>query len=232
MMGFHSNEYRDYVVIENMLSSVVGGSVVVQVFPEKYLEVGESKLVLGDMEDITAERRRFNPADHAVRHGVVRMCNYKKVLEYDGYSIQICVKPGDEVWFDYYSGMNAPLLKYRSGWYYIMRYSDLLVRKREWEVYPLNGYVLCDTIKENIEIGNGITLVMNKPVLFNKAKLTHVGQLPYYEDDFEHIVPPIGAVIYTKKPIIMLEDNLHLFLDGKPHRVLKLDDIDAYEEEA
>ena len=229
LMNSHSNEQfgvRESIKIDSFPKRVLSYNVIVEVDPEPYTKLGKSNLLLGDIEDITTEKKRFNPAAHAVRHGVVRLVCEKKRMpvgkKKDGY-VDIELQEGDLVWFSYYEGINAPLLEYKEKYFYILPYISLYVRKRGNEIYPLNGSILCTP--KQIEEVNGIILGNAMPL--NKAEVSFVGQMP--SNVSESDVPPVGSDVYSTAPVIMLEDDNHLLLNGNPYRVLNIEQISAYD---
>lgn len=216
-MGYHS-DYRDEVTLNGLPKRLIGGNVLVRVNPEEYIRI--NGLLLGDIESIHTEKKRFNPSNHAIRHGVVALCNTGVMTENDMFRSVVDVVPGDTVWFDYLTGINANLLCINDEYYYLFNYTELICRKRGGVIYPLNGYVLCELCKEKHPF------LSDEVVVSHKAVVKHIGQSVEYK--FRTAASPkVNDVVITDSPVYMLEDDLHLFLDGNKYRVLKLSQIDA-----
>ncbi len=66
---------------------------------------------------------------------------------------------GDTVWFEYLASVNCEVLLCGNRRFYIIDYRDLYVAKRGDKVIPLNGYCLCEPIKEEYEseFAKGVT---------------------------------------------------------------------------
>lgn len=217
-MVYHSDEYRSEITLPKIPQRVIGGNILVRVDPEEYIRV--KGLILGDIESIHTEKKRFNPSNHAIRHGVVTLCNTGAKAENDMFTSEVDVVAGDMVWFDYMTGINATLFCIDNTYYYMFHYTDLICRKRNDEIYPLNGYILCDLYED------AMPFLPDKVVIPQKAVVKYVGQDVEYKYRSGANVN-VGDVVLTNSPIYMLEDDLHLFLDGSKYRVLKRSQIDA-----
>ena len=197
-------DYRFSITLDELPSRLVNGMVFIRVFPEMYEKVGS--FILGDLESIHTEKRRYNPVDHAVRFGEVAVISVKETAD---------VKPGDLVWFDYLSGINAKLFDVKGKYYYLLEYSSLIVRKRGDEVMPLNGMVLCEPIFKTERLG-AYEVELVDP---NNAIIR------YMQGSDENAELKPGDKIFTKSPVMFLEDKTHLFFDGKMYRFLSLNKI-------
>lgn len=221
MMDSHS-DYRPEIVLDSFPKRMIGGNILIRVFPEEYLKVGS--IILGDMESINTEKHRFNPANHAIRRGRVELCNEGAVADCDMFKSVVDVKIGDYVWFDYLTGINSILLRYKNNYYYILNYTDLICRKRNDTIYPLNGYVLCDLVKwKHPYLGH-------EEIDRQKAVVRYVGQNVEYKYRSTCNVN-VNDTVITYSPIYMLEDDTHLLLDGNKYRVLKRSQLEAIYEE-
>lgn len=217
-------DYRSSIMLEKLPQRILNGKVLIRVFPDEYLKVGN--LMLGDIESVHTEKRRYQPVDHAIRYGEV-------VLKSSGLSLSenitahIEVEVGDLVWFDFHSGMTATLFEIGKCYYYLLDYASLIVRKRGDEIYPLNGKVLCEpVIKKKSALGYEEEYVDAK-----EAIVKYVGQV--VEHKHKKAAPvKVGDRIITRQPIIFLENDLHLFLDGNKYRFVSIFNIEGvYEKE-
>lgn len=216
-------EARGYTVIDNLDIRPINGRVLVRVDRSQYLTLG-SGLVLGDIEHITEEYKLYMPADHAIRHGeVVAIPTEKRIKTTQAYT-DIVIKVGDLVWFDYYSGMNAELLKYNDDWLYLINYEDLILRKNGEDVEMLNGKLLADTFEKDSISG---LMAFKKVKVLDMAVITHDGKPVDYihHANNEHI--KTGDTVLTTPVVYNLENECHLLFDGKPHRVIERKNIFA-----
>jgi len=94
----------------------------------------------------------FEPGIHAENKGVVvkvpdKYIYSEKPLPNTGdWETEIEVQPGDQVWFDYLTGIECSKIECDDKLYYVLPYHTLYIAKRKDKVIPLNGYVLCSPI--------------------------------------------------------------------------------------
>lgn len=96
----------------------------------------------------------WNPQDYTVRYGtVVQVCDTLRMRTSKVSGLEhktvIEVQEGDVVYFGKIASANAPIFLLGETVYYLLNYSDLIVRKRD-DLYPLNGYVLLEKVTEKV----------------------------------------------------------------------------------
>lgn len=160
-------------------------------------------------------------ADNADRHGIVqKVCKRlffdpedpgTKSLEFD---VDIEVKEGDRVWFNYLDGLNCVEFHCEGVTYKLLKYDSLVLVKNESGIKTLNGYVLVEPIYEKEKT----FLYMDKKKDVTKGKVAYIGtpnkryRTPGISDDPR--VKVGHTVVIRQKYEVNLEDKLHRFLDG------------------
>lgn len=215
-------EARSIVIIDRLDILPVNDYVLIKVDRSPYLKLS-SGIVLGDVESINEEYRMFMPAEHAIRHGEVVAFPNKETITNYVFTSPIDILVGDLVWFDYQTGIYAPLLMYENQYLYMVKYESLIVRKRGDSIVTLNGNLLCDTYTK----ATGQLDISSSKEVKNMVVITHVGLPVVYKHhaDNDHIKK--GDVVMTNEIVYMLESDMHLFLDGKKHRVVERKDLYA-----
>src|SRR5574344_1074587 len=101
------NQSREAVIkLDTLDITPIKGKVLVRVYPERYIQTAGG-LILGDIESVNEEWRRFLPDAHAVRYGTVVAIPKEEMYDNNLYSTPMNLRIGDEVWFDFHSGMYA-----------------------------------------------------------------------------------------------------------------------------
>ena len=224
--GYKSREYIELPSISHF--KPINNLVLIHITPSEYERLA-SGIFLGDVESITDEHRRYEPAEHAVRMG--RVVAVPDVFQYtktpnigSDWDTEIEIEVGDLVWFSHTDAYNAQLVRCSGEWYYMMRYTNLILAKRGNSIIMLNGYLLADPvyryIKHPLLIG-----VIDKELDYSTAIVTHAGKPVRYKSSFytsnEDIDVGDKVMLANAKAFIWLESDLHLMLDGKKHRVIQ-----------
>lgn len=102
---------------------------------------------------------KWNEADHVARFGEV--VSVPDTLVYGvnelNWKTEMEVEPGDSVFWGIMAGANAPVIHVGDDLFYVMNYSDLIMRKRGDELYPLNGYAILEKVTNKTR-RNGLEL--------------------------------------------------------------------------
>lgn len=61
------------------------------------------------------------------------------------------LKEGDTVLFSYLEAINCPMIMVDLEIYYLIRYDDIIARKRDGIITPINGYLICHKVKKEKE---------------------------------------------------------------------------------
>ena len=219
------NQSREAVIkLDTLDITPIKGKVLVRVYPERYIQTAGG-LILGDIESVNEEWRRFLPDAHAVRYGTVVAIPKEEMYDNNLYSTPMNISIGDEVWFDFHSGMYAPLCSCEGRWYYLLDYGTIIVKKSNDHIETLNGFLLGKTVitkvksflalkDEEEEPRRMIVEIAGEPINFKHGFA-----------DNEEI--KVGDTIFVKEHIIMLEYDLHLYLDGNKYRYVNRKDVIA-----
>ena len=126
---------------------------------------------------------KWNEHAHIPRFGtVVRVPNRLVLKDFSNMDLDntiewktdIEIEEGDEVYFGKMASANAPLVVVGDDVYYLLNYGDLILRVRDGEIYPLNGYVLLESVIEETRI-DGLILEFGDFVNKRLGVVTHVG---------------------------------------------------------
>ena len=113
----------------------------------------ESGIILGhNTEKLYSEGEGSHVADMAEIKGIVyrtpEVLFFKRGHRFTmPWYTPVELRIGDEVWFDYLSGLNCDELEVSGRVLKILPYQDLYVGKRDSNIFPLNGYCLFSQIK-------------------------------------------------------------------------------------
>jgi co-chaperonin GroES (HSP10) len=69
-----------------------------------------------------------------------------------GWKTQVEIEEGDVVFFGKMEGANAPVIKCGNDIYFVVNYSELILRARNGEIYPLNGNVVVEPVVDNVRV--------------------------------------------------------------------------------
>jgi len=170
----------------------------------------------------------FEVGKHAANKGVVIKVPEKFVysdkssLNTGDWDTNIEVKEGDQVWFDYLTGIECNQIECKGKLYYVLPYHTLYVTRRKEEVIPLNGYVLLEPIIKE----EGYKDFKFERERAKYAMVAYSGSCnkryhnkQYYDD------PDIKAgekVIYGKVSGLFLEQEEHSSFNGnKRYRIIQ-----------
>ena len=102
---------------------------------------------------------KWNEAGRVARYGVVVKAPERLVgiweKEFDGameWKTDMEVQVGDTVFFNKMESANAPAIVIGDSLYYIIRYSEIILRVRNGEIYPLNGYAVVTKVVETVRV--------------------------------------------------------------------------------
>ena len=100
---------------------------------------------------------KWDDAGHVARYGTVVKAPsrllYRKDWDFDGameWETEVEIQEGDAVFFGKIASANAPAVHVGDDTFYIMNYGDLLLRVRNEEIYPLNGYVILEPVIDKV----------------------------------------------------------------------------------
>lgn len=184
--------------------------------------------------------RTYSPGEHAIVRGVLVACgelSYHRDPQHhsSAWDVPCEVLRGDTVYFDYMASIRAlgedTAMKKDTSYFrddtgariLSIWYNDLIMRIRDGEIYPLNGYVLWqpektgiktilhvpDYLKEKDNKCKGIVKYVG--CLVKEYKQPHTdrkGNFLYYESDQDEI--QVGDIIYTRpNSSLYIEDTIH-----------------------
>lgn len=169
----------------------------------------------------------FEQGIHAANKGVVvgvpdkYIYSEKPLPNTAEWDTDIEVEEGDQVWFDYLTGIECSKIECEDKLYYILPYHALYVSKRGKEVIPLNGYVLLDPrinkekfIEFEIEREDAKYAMVAYSGSCNKKYRpvqTKMGEVFYYDDP---VIEAGKTVIYGKVSGLFLEQEEHSSFNG------------------
>lgn len=152
---------------------------------------------------------------------VVKIPNKIKPIK-GGWACDIEIIPGDYVWLRPIEALNSPMIKSTDGEeYFLVDYYSLIVAKRKvdtitnkdcfirdngnnYQVIPLNGYVLCSDVYDHTTELNGIELLTKRILSTRKAMVEFVGSKNKYYN-FQSIKNLDYCVDIKKGDIILQE---------------------------
>jgi len=164
----------------------------------------------------------WEESSHLVRYGeIVGVCDKLYEREVDGFGIEwgtrLEVEVGDVVYTTKMASYNAPSFEKDGQFYWIVDYSELVLRIRDGVIYPLNGYVLLDKKDEQAQ-STILNLDCTKHQNKKQGIVRYVGEkLSYYfpktlglkDDDLE-----VGSnVLFALSGFTFLEDDRYAKLD-------------------
>ena len=144
------------------------------------------------------------------------------------------VMVGDEVVFSYVAAMHCwfdeperTLMDEDDTMYFVIDYEDLFVAKRNGKIIPLNGYVLCEPVIDDIRT----KLVLPDSVRTRRSekygRVAHVGR----KNDFYQLLTEFGpekridisdsqvevgqTVVFAKNCDLMIENEAHAAIAGR-----------------
>jgi co-chaperonin GroES (HSP10) len=232
---------------------LLNNNVLIHIDPHLYETTNSGLLV--ETAVYEEEQNRFKPDHHAVRQGeVVAIPNKFTYSETgtQGHKTTIEIEVGDIVFFPLVESVNGELFICNGEYYLMLNYETLYLAKRRvvllsnsnslvvdgklFEVIMLNGYLLCETLKQetnqfaidkdkkNLKLAkvlfSGLPVVYRdtKPMIIHSTKVDCRG----YTDG--KYVPSNGEIkngdiILISKVVqnaeVMLENDMHLHFDGK-----------------
>lgn len=160
---FLSKLKKRAIKIDSLPTELMQNHVLIEVTLPYEKEVSGIKL-LAD-EDFTSENEsgeQINMSDRAPRSGtVIAICDqlyFNKPMYADGitsgtmeWDTDIEVQVGDYVFFSYLKGINADHFFYDDKLYYMIRYDHLYAIKTGSELKPINGWIVFEEVKDDIE---------------------------------------------------------------------------------
>jgi co-chaperonin GroES (HSP10) len=166
----------------------------------------------------------WDEAGHVPRYGVVVGIPDKLFFREDAkfgieWGTNIEVSPGDTVYFGKMASYASPVLKDKDGSvFYVIDYSEIIIRARGEEIYPLNGYVIVEKIEETVG-GKGLILDFSKKQNKTKGIVKYVGRPVdyYFPLSAEIPEPSVSAgdkVIFSLAGWTELEDQRYSSLKG------------------
>lgn len=164
----------------------------------------------------------WDSTGHLVRYGeVVSVCDKLFEREEDGFGVEwgteVEVQVGDTVYMSKMESYNAPLFKKDGKIYFVVDYSELVLRIRDGVVYPLNGYLIVEKVEETAK-ANGLILDFSKHQNKKKGIVREVGsKLRYYFPKSSNIVDAEvekhDLVLFSLSGFTTLEDSRYAKLD-------------------
>jgi len=146
---------RNTIKFDRLPRKTIGNRVLVKV---DFLPEDGHILKKGDLE-LEFAGSEYNEAAHVSRFGEVVMIPGKLInksianLDYGmEWDTEIETKEGDTVYFGKMASANAQVLEIEGSVYYVLEYGDLILRVRDGEIYPLNGYALLESVVEGVRI--------------------------------------------------------------------------------
>lgn len=151
--------------IGNWNIPIPSNGVIVEITERSIDKVTKGGIYIGHHEDVVfAEGEGSHEADVAEVWGTLvaqpeELYYNKSYTDYMPWETAIETKPGDTVWFEYMASVNCDVLVWGKRRFYVLKYSDLYVAKRGEEIIPLNGFCLCEPIKEfhDSKLAEGVT---------------------------------------------------------------------------
>lgn len=203
-----------HIGVLSVFPKPINNKVIVRIYHDPEMETTESGLYKGNSW--------WDETGHLVRYGeVVSVCDSLIEREQYGFGVEwgteIEVKKGDTVYFTKMEAYNSPLFSFEGNLYAIMDYSELILRIRVEEYYPLNGYVIVKKVEETASS----TLIVDFAKQQNKSKgiVKWCGkQLGYYFPKSSEIVEAEDInegdmVLFSLAGFTSLEDSRYAKLD-------------------
>lgn len=165
----------------------------------------------------------WEETEHVIRFGeIVSVCGELFEREVYGFGVEwttdIEVEIGDTVYFTKMEAYNCPFFTKDEKVYCIMDYSELILRIRGDEYYPLNGYVICKKVEEQAQssiINTDVTKKQNK----NKGIIKWAGKpIESYFPKKSNIIESDDinegdSVLFSLAGFTSLEDKRYAKLD-------------------
>lgn len=125
----------------------------------------------------------YNESAHIARYGKVILAperlSDRFTATFSQYGMdwvtEVEIKPSDVVYFGKMASANAPMIKCNGSVYFVIHYSELILRVRDGVIYPLNGYALLDKVIAKTR-SEGLILEFGDYHDKEKGIITHVGR--------------------------------------------------------
>jgi co-chaperonin GroES (HSP10) len=89
---------------------------------------------------------KYEPVRYTIERKVYR--NEQGSLQWDTHNE---LKEGDIVLYNYLESINSTLLLIDNEKYYLIKYDEIIARKRNNKIQPINGYIICKKVKKERE---------------------------------------------------------------------------------
>lgn len=176
----------------------INNNVIIEcVIPDE--EVRPSGLIIvKDLEFFVSKSKesveKQDQSAHLDRYGIVTKLPEKLDCKKMDWETELEIKVGDQVWFDYHSGLHCPIIEVEKKSYRILTYDTLIVAKRLLNIYQnYSGWILSELQVDKNGIGE-LIIPLNGYCLFEE-----ISEIPKTKliIPFKHTDKKIGIVKYT-----------------------------------
>lgn len=173
---------------------------------------------------------KWNENPHVARWGVVKKLPKKLKFKTDvakamrgefsmgmEWQTELDIEVGDKVFWGRLAGGSSPIVRCGDSVYFLVNYSEFILRIRDGEITPINGYAILEPVEEeSIEIKG---LILN----FNKGQNRKLGVVKYLGKPNGGYLGSImkdaecevgDKVIFQGEKFIPLEDEMFAELEG------------------
>ena len=144
---------RNEILIDHLPRKMVNNKVLVGLKDtfEGFTSNGGIKLVNLTEEDSWGDSIEFNISEFVMRHGKVILTPEVITKGSFGYETENELVPGDTVFWNLISFQSHIPFVYKKSLYLMVDYHEILARKRNGELTPINGYALFTPVGETLQ---------------------------------------------------------------------------------
>lgn len=173
---------REEIFIDKLPTKVINNQVLVGVEDtfEGFTTDGGINLVNLTEKDSWGDSKEFNISEFVMRHGKVKLVPDKITMGSFSYDTDVELEPGDTIFWNLISFQNHIPLVYKKNLYLLVDYHEILARKRDDVIIPINGFALftpvgeeekylAHKIQRNITTKWRLEVLPEKPVIHAKG---------------------------------------------------------------
>ena len=207
---------RKSVTLEKLPSKMMNNNVLVRIdFNPSEDTVRPSGIIISGMAGVEWNDSKYMPRfgvvvktpDHLVNRS---FDNIESGAELMGWETEVEIKDGDLVYFGAMISANAEALEVDGDLYLLIPYSRIILRVRDEELTPVNGYVLLEEVVEKVRV-DGLILEVGDFQDKRLGVVTHNGRNndSYFASDAVDADVEIGdKVIFSGKFFGHLESDI------------------------
>lgn len=199
------------ILTTNKIAEVPAGKLLVEIDYNYYERESKGGVILPNAahEEAEADGDGFNLSEWIIRHGKVVRMGESDNESYDWVSDGE-IKVGDVVYWSIVRYFDYPLIEVDKTYYLIVDYHDILVRVRNEELSPVNGFYLFTN--EPLEDGWGAFVAVKHNPWYRLEQMGEEVKYEHYEFNYSGIWE-VGMDCLLLVPPIKLEADTNRHLD-------------------